>query len=189
MNKSDSKKNGGFTLIELMVAISIFSLVMVISMGAIFTVINSNRKAQSLRSVMDNLNFTVDSITRTIRFGTNYHCGASGILTDPQNCPAGESTMTVMDSDGNTVTFTKTGSQITRSINGGTPIPFTSPDVVVEEVSFRVFGSAPYDAGADLFQPRALIVIKGYVDARTESKSTFALQTTVSQRTFDFESP
>ena len=70
-----SKKGGsnhGFTLIEIMVAVSIFSLIMVISMGSILSVFDANKKSQTLRTVMDNMNFTLEGMTRTIRFGRNY---------------------------------------------------------------------------------------------------------------------
>ena len=42
----------GFTLIELMVSITIFSIVMLISVGALLSIIDANRKDQSLKSVM-----------------------------------------------------------------------------------------------------------------------------------------
>ena len=63
----------GFTLVEIMVAVSVFVLVMVISSGAIISVFNANQKSKNLRSAMDNLNLTMESMTRTIRFGTKYH--------------------------------------------------------------------------------------------------------------------
>ena len=63
----------GFTLVELMVSVSLFVIVMTISMGSILSVFNANRKAKNIRNVMDNINFTLEGMTRTIRFGSNIY--------------------------------------------------------------------------------------------------------------------
>ena len=70
LNKKQNQK--GFVLAELIVAIFIFTIVMVVSMGAIVSLIDANRKTQSLKSVMNNLNIAVDLMSRTIIVGTNY---------------------------------------------------------------------------------------------------------------------
>ena len=57
-----SKLNRGFTLIELMTAVSIFVVVMTISMGAILNIFDANRKARTLKTVLNNLNLVVERI-------------------------------------------------------------------------------------------------------------------------------
>lgn len=181
--------SAGFTLVELMVSMSVFSLVLVMSMGAITSVLDANQKSQSLRAVMDNLNFTLEGMTRAIRFGENYHCGSSGDLTIPTDCPAGSSSMTVKTSDGAQVTYSLSGSRIARSVNGGTQYFITSNDITIQSLSFRVFGSYPANSGGgptDLLQPQVIIVVKGYA-GELSTRSTFSLETTVSQRKFDFQ--
>lgn len=64
----------GFTLIEIIVSISIFTVVMLVTMGALLTLNDSSRKAQALRTVIDNLNFAVEDMNRKIRTGDIYHC-------------------------------------------------------------------------------------------------------------------
>jgi prepilin-type N-terminal cleavage/methylation domain-containing protein len=179
-----SIKSKGFTLIELMVSITIFSVVMLASMGAVLTVLNSNRKSESLRSVMDNLSFTLDTMTRTIRFGSVYHCGASGNLSVPNDCPSGDSSLTVLYSSNNQVTFYLSSGQIMRVVNAGKPLSMTSPDVNIQTFSFWVVGSMPYSAG-DLLQPKVIVLIKGYVAGTNMTGSSFTLQTTISQRKLD----
>ncbi len=178
--------NRGFTLIELMVAVSVFTMIMVISMGSILTVIDANRKSQSLRSVMDNLNYTLESMTRTIRFGTQYHCDVlQGIVGTPRNCSApGASSMSVRSSLGTTVEYKLEGTRIRRT-TGGTSQYLTGTDVTITSFMFIVSGAPSYSNGADLNQPMAIIVIGGYVGSKPTSKSTFMIQTTVSQRLFD----
>lgn len=183
----------GFTLIELMVSLSIFLLVMTISMGAIISILDANQKSQTLRSVVDNLNATVESIDRAIRFGTNYHSTSYGTITVPRDTLAGDlpsdiSTMSVLDSGGNETTYSLVNGQVMRSIGGNPAVALTSPDVVIQTLSFRVFGSYPYTNtgnGSDSLQPSVLIVMKGTVTGRRLSSSSFALETMVSQRQLD----
>jgi len=190
LNKA-KKNNKGFTLIELMVSVSIFVIVMVISTGSILSVFDANRKSQTLRTVMDNLNLTMESMTRVIRFGTNYHCDVTvtnPALTSPRDCGSGASSIQVLASDGVTrVAYRLVNNKITRSINGGTEYDLTSADMVITDLSFRVFGSPLYANGTDKFQPQVIIVIRGYAGTKVSTRSEFTLQTTVSQRAFDFQ--
>lgn len=163
---------------------------MVMSMGSILSVLTANTKSQTLRSVMDNLNSALEGMTRTIRFGTAYHSGNTGTLTDPRdtdimNSPGGDESITVRDSAGQTVTygFDSVNRRIVRNVGGTGDFPLTSPDVRIE--FFKVFVSGTVRGPADILQPRVIIVIKGTVIGRNSSGTTFVLQTTVSQRQHD----
>lgn len=181
---SQQNKTKGFTLIELMTAVSVFAVVMVISMGAILGVFDANRKSESLKTVMDNLNFAVDSMSREMRFGKNYHCG-SGTLTVPQNCSTGGGTQVSFLSSGNEqIVYRLTGTQIEKSVDGGlTYISVTAPEIQIESLTFYVLGASP--APANTLQPKVLIKIKGSAGSKIKTKSDFALQTLVSQRLQD----
>ncbi len=175
---------GGFTLVEVVVAVSIFTIIMVISMGSILAVFDANKKSQNLRSVMDNLNFATEAMTRTIRFGTNYHCDINtGVITSPRDCVAGADSISVLDSTGAQVTYKLSQGVIVRSV-AGIDTKVTSSDLNIQTLAFRVFGSSPY-SGGDTQQPEVVLDIAGYVGAKQTTKSSFSLQTTVSQRVFD----
>lgn len=84
----------GFTLVELMVSLSIFSIVMVISTGTLLIMIDINAKAQALYTSTTNLSFALDSMTREIRTGYHYYCsrvthfgtnGNEGVGNDDQD--------------------------------------------------------------------------------------------------------
>ena len=68
----------GFTLIEMLVSISIFMSVMVIAMGSLISIINANKKSQAMKSVVDNVTFVLDSISRKVELGDDYKC-SSGV--------------------------------------------------------------------------------------------------------------
>ena len=56
----------GFTLIELMVSVTIFIIVMVIALGSLLSISEAERKAEQLKTVMNNLNFGLESMARAI---------------------------------------------------------------------------------------------------------------------------
>jgi prepilin-type N-terminal cleavage/methylation domain-containing protein len=72
MNRPSSQS--GFSLIEMIVSLALFSVVVTISVGALLVLIASNQQLQNEQSVMTNLSFALDSMTREIRTGTNYFC-------------------------------------------------------------------------------------------------------------------
>lgn len=189
----------GFTLIEMMVAVSIFSIVMLVAVGALLTIVDANRKAQAIKSVTNNLNFALESMSRTIRTGTSYYCGDSSDLppiSGISNCPSGGELIAFEKSGGiksdpndqvvyrlNAVDFNGTPhGQIERSTDAGFNfVPITDSQVDITKLEFHVVGSS----SSDEFQPRVFIVIKG-VTGLARSRTEFNLQTTVTQRLLDF---
>src|SRR4051812_37401392 len=64
----------GFTLVEMLVAIALFSIVMVVAVGTLLSLAAANKKAQALQSVMNNLNISLDGMVRSLRMGTSFQC-------------------------------------------------------------------------------------------------------------------
>ncbi|MCX6713057.1 MAG: type II secretion system protein, partial [Candidatus Vogelbacteria bacterium] len=62
----------GFTLIEIMVAVSIFVIVAFIVTSTLLVVLDANRRANAWRSIMENVNFAIDSMSYKIKFGREY---------------------------------------------------------------------------------------------------------------------
>jgi prepilin-type N-terminal cleavage/methylation domain-containing protein len=83
----------GFTLLEAMVAIAIFTIIMVIGISALLNVSSTNKKTQNLRTIIDNLSFSMEDMARNFRLGSNFHCIDDGVVTNPdllitpQDCP------------------------------------------------------------------------------------------------------
>ncbi|MDO8590023.1 MAG: type II secretion system protein [bacterium] len=169
----------GFTLIELMVAISIFIIVMTISMGSIVGVFDANRKSRSLKTVLNNLNLAMESMSKEMRFGTNYHCGA-GNVTVPQNCNTGGTLMSFLSSDNAQITYRLNGETMQKRIGSGGYIAVTAPEIIIDDLIFYTLGAAT----GDTLQPKVIVRIKSHVGAG-KSRSDFTLETLVSQRTFD----
>jgi prepilin-type N-terminal cleavage/methylation domain-containing protein len=73
----------GFSLIEMIVSLGLFSVVITISVGALLMLIATNEQLQSEQTVMTNLSFALDSMTREIRTGTNYYCDSNTSASNP----------------------------------------------------------------------------------------------------------
>lgn len=159
----DKKGNTGFTLIEIMVATSIFVMVVMIAMGAIFTVVDANKKAQSLKSVMNNLNFALETMTRTIKTGQIISVQSEQIEVTDQN---GDDV--IYQLDGSSIGVTR----ISGGISSGL-VYITAPEVIIKKLLFSP-GIGP--------QPMAYIVVQGEVSLSERIKSDFNIQTTVTQR-------
>lgn len=160
----------GFTLIEFIVAVGVFLVVMLIASGALISIVESNRKAQSFKAVMNNLNFAFEGMTRTIRVGTDYV-----VFPNPG------SSISFTDSQGIATVYRVSDAQVERSVGGGAFVSITAPEVVVDELRFGLDGT---DAGDDE-QPSVLIRLRGHTGEQLRIQTTFNLQTLVSQRLLD----
>jgi prepilin-type N-terminal cleavage/methylation domain-containing protein len=199
MNSSSFTKARGFTLIEMLVSTAIFTIVMVIALGALLAMSESDRKAQTLKAVINNLNFSLDSISRAVRTGSGYHCGtpSGGDCTTPP----GGTYFAFTSSDGtfvayrfenaitdsNSATVCGQGGTVgclARSIdNGATWAAVTAPEVTITNVSFYLLGSGP--TPGDTMQPKLTMLISGDVSVTGARQTVFNLQTSVTQRLYD----
>jgi prepilin-type N-terminal cleavage/methylation domain-containing protein len=71
-----STKQHGFTLIEMIVSLAIFGFVSTVAVGALLMLVATNEQLQKQQSIMTNLSFVLDSMTREIRTGTYYYCSS-----------------------------------------------------------------------------------------------------------------
>jgi type II secretory pathway pseudopilin PulG len=183
--KNKFKNNGGFTLVEMLIAVSLFIVIVTISIGALLIIFDANRKSQSSKTVVDNLNLSIENMARTIRFGTNYYCGISSDKDAVADCPTGGNSVSVTFG-GSKIAYRLKNSAIQRSDNpaGGesTYFDITSPDTVIENLTFRVFGTTLHDP----YQPYVVAVIKGHVGNRSTTVTDFSIETLMSQRKLDY---
>src|SRR3989338_2009574 len=66
--------NAGYTIIEMMVAISVFLVVVMSVMNALLNANVIHNKSEDMRSVLDNLSFIMEDMSRNLRTGSNYRC-------------------------------------------------------------------------------------------------------------------
>lgn len=185
-----ASRQKGFTLIEILVSVAIFATVMVIALGALLSMSESDRKAQTLKSVINNLNFSLDAMSRAMRTGTNYHCNVTVLpVTGPHDCSATPATsVAFLSADNQTVQYCLgNGSSCSPS---GTAIlvkkgiaafaPLTASEVIITNLQFYVTGAENANV-----QPHVVILLSGKVIVSASQTSTFDLQTSVTQRLYD----
>lgn len=187
----------GFTLIEMMVAVSIFAITMMIGVGALLSMVDANRRAQAINSVMQNLNAALEGMSRSIRVGTVYHCQTSttpdapNILATPSidlacnpnpgHLIAFEPSGGSLSSDADQIVYRINGTQLERSKDSGVNwIALTAPEVTIDSFNVYLIG-APL---GDLTQPRLLMTIKGSAPI-PKGRTQFTVQASVTQRIID----
>ena len=190
LKKNRVRGQEGFTLIEIMVSVAIFAIVMTISMGAIFTIINNDKKAQAIKSVMNNLDSAIEDMTRTIKTGSEYATSGScpGLQVDESNSlKVGNAVVDVGSSSAAPVVYSLVNNQIWKTTgNSGDPdyssYTVTAPEVTIERMCFYVSGNNL--EGPDNEQPEVLMIIEGYAGSG-QTQTHFNLQSSISQRLLD----
>src|SRR3989344_808136 len=182
----------GFTLVEMIVAVGLFAVVMLISVGALLSLISANRKTQALHLVMNNLNIALDSMVRSIRMGSKYHCGLGGEYQEANSCPGGDVAL-AFEAFGGTddpqnqwvYFYNEETKRIYKSEDSGiTAFAITAPTVSIDSLTFYVIGTE--HGNGDTVQPKVVITIKGTAGAeRIKTKTTFHIQATAVQRILD----
>lgn len=193
----------GFSLIEVLVSLSIFTIVMTISIGVLMVLIDANARSQNTQTIMTNLSFALDSITREIRTGTDYYCGASAALPT-----SGQTTLNCING-GDAVSFNEGGQSLTEGassrrigirLNNGTIerrlgngdgdanvnettdwSAMTSPGINVTDLRFFVTGATR----ADDQSPTVTLYIAGTAGVDDDAQGEFNIQTTVVQQLLD----
>jgi len=164
-NKISQKK--GFTLIEMLISIALFSIVVTIAMGSIFTIIDANRKSQTLTLVMNNLNFALEIMTRDIK------------TADPASISYTGGVLSLINQEGENIKYSFDGdNSLIEKDSGSGYASINSSGVIIENFYVGLANRAP-GGGA---QPRVLLVVSGYAQITERIRSDFNIQTTVSPR-------
>lgn len=177
----------GFTLIEMLVSVSLFAIAATIALGALLVINDAYRRTRAQQIGIDNLNFAIESMTRAIRTGFYYDCSGDND-PEPQSCSATpSSSFSFVDFSGRTiryhlaVTNGRGSIESCASESGDTTcsnfVPLTSPDVDIDNLHFYVI-----DAAASAGQPRVVIAMRGIAGVKEKELTPFSVQTTITAR-------
>lgn len=198
------KKNStqsGFTLIEVMVSVAIFSIIVTIGIGSLLSINTAHKKALANKTALDSVNFVMESIAKSIRTGDYYSC------TDYSSATSAVDNFVMSGADGDcsgpspTIYFNdaERGGRTRYSFNQNTnpqridryrfeengsswsgPQSITGPDVSVEHMEFVVRGASLSDG----LQPTVTIRVRFRVRIGGQEE-LIDMQTTVAQRSLD----
>jgi type II secretory pathway pseudopilin PulG len=200
------KKKSGYTIIETMIAISLFIVIVMAGMGALLNANLLHKKSQSMRSIIDNLNFVMEDMSKNLRTGYSYYCIiGSDTLANVNTTKSGQNCWGIAfeyqdgtaDPNDQWVYYIGPDTSIPDSmaIWKSTAGPYTTSsfikltpnEVVIDAAksSFSIIGAEPppESPGPDQ-QPFVTIKLVGSI-TYNNVVSPFILQTSVSQRQID----
>lgn len=178
----------GFTLVEMLVAIGLFSIIVAIAAGGFTNALRTQRQVASLIAAQSNAGLALEQIAREARTGYLFCHGLTG---GPTCTPAGGGPRIYRDLNfynaaGANVCYTLANGALQRNDNcggGGTPQSVTGANVAVTYLTFTLFGNQENDH----WNPRVTIVM-GVAPSSTDpavANNVLSLQTTVSARGID----
>ena len=176
-----NRKQDGYTIIETMIAVSIFLVVIMVGMSSLLNADLIHRKSGAMRSIMDGLSFVMEDMSKSLRTGYSYHCINDGDLSaiEPRSCGSGSGVSFKSDA-GDRIKYV-IGSNIQKSTAGGPFVSLTTPEVIIDPSSRVIVAGAEL---TDTMQPFVTIILAGYITYKGVD-TPFSLRTSVSQRSVD----
>jgi len=194
-NKNTTPKLvSGFTLVEMLVAIAVFMIVVTSAVGALYSIMDANRKAQAIKNVVNNVSFALESISKDMRMGKGYKCYLLNGTEEP--CQASGYNMisyiSNQDLNGDDIfddvvwyqfdpipTVESGGGNIQKryqKIVGGPIIweSLTAPESTVKIKNMTFYVSSN--------NKKVFITVEGESGTKASLKTDFSLQTTITQR-------
>lgn len=163
---------------EVMVSVTIFTIIVTIGMGALITIFKTLQKTRADRQAIDSISFVMDTMTRRIRTGKEYvSSDAGGGIKFVDQDGVSVSFYKDLDSEGNSRIYMIDGA----FGNQDDPVDITPESFSVEGFDFDIIGTDPSDG----IQPMVTINLKGVVK-NGQQESKLSVQTVVSQRLLDF---
>lgn len=182
--RADSQS--GFTLVELLVAMGIFSVLVTIAVGVFVNTARNQRLLIDLIAVNNNAGGVLEQMAREIRTGYRFCEGQNPASA----CDTKENKLTFENHRGERVTYAydETRRAVTRTV-GGTTSNLTAGEAYISYLSFMVAQkNQNSDSGDDQCSPWRITIVMGVRprNAALEDRVT-RLQTTVSSRVLPAE--
>jgi prepilin-type N-terminal cleavage/methylation domain-containing protein len=189
-------KNKGFTLVELLVSITLFSIIIAIAVGAFTNALRTQRQVAAIINAQSNVSLAIEQMAREIRTGYLFCHDVNGAPTctcvggGPCGVvPAGETRTTVDLNFYNAVpanvVYSLQNGMLMKSDSsvGGAPQPLTSDTVSVKYLNFVISKNLE----GDHWTPRITISL-GIAPSSTDpgiANDVLNLQTSISARAID----
>ena len=178
--------NKGFTLVELLVAITVFATVASIAFGITASLIHKQERIMHMHTLMENSSYALEYIQRATRMAQKDDggCIVSGENYEHSN---GDSTIQFLDYENLCHRFSLDNGQIQETIStddtsenlGTAAVAFTSDKIDVTSLVFELSG----ESGVDSIQPR--VTIEFEASSKYFPDVQINVQSTSSQRNLD----
>ncbi len=179
-NISTCKK--GFTLIEVLVSMGVFTIIMTMVAGTISSMMVARVSARNTRAALDNVSSAIEYMIREVRSGSTYHCDVSvGNVDLPRDCAGGSNSFSFYDSHPvrRSYTFDSANGVILTAIGSNPPMKLNEPaEFWVDSFIVSVEGAEDI---TDTVPPFVTFKIAGHA-RNLKVPLTMVFQTSVSQR-------
>jgi len=183
-------KISGFTLLEMIISIGIFSVLVVTSIGVMLGISNAQLKAANIQATVDNIRFSMELMTKEMRTGSQY------ALSSFYGAQPGEE-LSFVTSAGERRVYYLSGGTIMRlaaslscliqtplvTAQCPSPKPLMADEVTVERLRFKIGGVTP---GSSDGQPWVMVAMSvSSKGGKQAFESRMDLETMVVQRLRD----
>jgi type II secretory pathway pseudopilin PulG len=197
----------GLTLVEILVVLGLFSGVATLALGALFNTQTINNRLVENQSILDNVNLSLQIVTRDIRYGTDFYCSSSleEATTTRKSCTysgGGGVVLSFRSTDSNNALdrvtyYVQDGVLYKRENNFGSPAStyqMTARDIYITQFRLYVDGAYATDptlstdgSTIDYSQPSVTILVSGRSKPSrpTVAPAIFNIQTTIAPRLLD----
>ena len=159
----------GFTLVEILTAFLIFSIILTIFSSVFLSSSNLQKRAFNIQQAEENASYILESMIKEIR--------VSKISGPDSNCPSSPaSTLSITHPVNGNIIYSLNGTSVQRTVNG-TVTTISSNTVDFTRLQFCISGTPI----GDKKQPRVTI-LAGIKSKKTQQQASIDIQTAVSQR-------
>lgn len=193
-------RRAGFTLVELLVSIALFSILVSIAAGGFVNALRSEREAAAMMSAQSNVSIALEQMTREMRTGYLF-CNtiggtspspacASSCIVDPSvpdpNAPDTHfwqcsNFLEYYNASGQRIDYSLDSQGVLYRSVDGTAQPLTGSNVSIKYLTFEIWGNTE----GDHWNPRVTVSIGVAPNDPTVNWTTASLQTSVSAREID----
>jgi prepilin-type N-terminal cleavage/methylation domain-containing protein len=159
------KQERGFTVVEVVISIFIFSIITMIVSGNFVDVLKLQKRGFSAQMIQEETLFVFEMMAREIRVSQ---------IQSPNDLSCNTTNLVITHPINGITNFFLSNGVVNKTV-GGTTFPLTSSKVTFTRLSFCIIGS-----GVDNFQPRITIIAS--VRPSNDYNLQFDVQTTVSSR-------
>jgi len=181
--KKIKKNNKGVTLLELIVAVSLFSITILMATRIFMTVIDGQRDAIAAQNMQESIRYTFERISKEIRMAQKDITGScTGVADKVYDTNINNDELTFLNYHGECVTYSLDDYrlQVQRQTIDPSPLPITLGKIKINNLQFELLGSDPET-------DQLMVVIR--IDAEAESKEQFKhelkTQTSISSRYYE----
>lgn len=182
----------GFSLVEIMVAVAIFSVVISVASMSFILAIKSQKKSLAEQELLAQTSYVMEYMSRALRMAKKDLSGDCIAAKTNYGRPYGNSSIRFLNYEGATGEcqefFLDVDGQLKMrkssddtAANFGAAVPLTSATLTIDpgSVQFYLIGESQFDN----IQPRVTI----FLDIDGKEQTDIKIQTTISQRNLDIE--